>query len=146
MARYKLAISFLIFFASNHLAYCLDATDDVLGDIEQACQLGENEIAVIDAMMKDGNVVETNDLLRQKTTVSRILEKLGECKMKILLNDGYSTCREPDEHDAAACLLLDDDTSEARSHCIQYIKTGCDWLIRVAGVIWSLQILYGLVV
>jgi hypothetical protein len=124
------SLACLWFALSSHAQ---ETIKDAIIYLDQACLMGEEEIILIDSLFDQQ--ISAHDLLsHERDRIKTILTKLNRCKTRLIESlDNADTCAfvasEKEQHESICAL--------------NHIGTACDWLIRGAGVIWSLEMFYG---
>lgn len=112
-------------FSITTSAFSIDQIKSTIFDLEQLCHLGEDVTALDDLEFTDDESIE-----HSHARIGNLLQKLDSCKTRMLKS--YETCEMP---------TIKALSSTPRSTWSK-IATGCDWVIRIAGVMWALQFIY----
>jgi hypothetical protein len=103
-------------------AFSKDFVEDIIIDIEEACDLAQDESRML------ANYIDGTDpvLAQHQIQFTKIVKKLQVCKTN--LSSAYDRCGKTG--------------SKETSNRISHIATGCDWFVRMASVCWALQFFY----
>ncbi len=132
MLRYWLPAAGLLFFGLNAMSMNPELVKDTIVHLEEACALGEEEIALLSELEGEQNP----QVALHQARFQRLLEKLNACKSNLTLLASRN-CEEEEIAMRGDHFPFNIDKAK--------IATGCDWVIRIAGLLWALEFFCGMI-
>lgn len=133
--------------AASFFSFTLSAMsttiDTVINELQELCTLSESEAAVLGLLMEQG-CVEDDKVTRETVILADVNKKLHACVRMLKNANCPAESRDDvlcDDFDSETCNSKTTDTNSPLCS-LSNLKTGCDWIIRAAGLIWALQTFY----